>query len=452
VTNPLSRRLLQLAGLLSLLLIAVVVNYLLHGGASVVNPVAEAAQRTAAMPGAKLKLEVAYSSEGSSKVITGTGTGVYDGRSGRSEIQFTMPLPDGTSLSVEAVGDQRSVYTRSSALEPLLPPGRLWLGMQPLLGHEPAGGVGGGPGAEGMLEQLEAAGGDVEEIDHQTVAGHPTTRYKATIDPAREADIAAKDGDPVLAREYDAVAEGTEPVAMEVWIDGHGLARMIASTEKVPIPDGKSLDIRTRMEFSAFGHESHISLPPKRQVFDYTPILRAELGLEDGTSYGVPNRPAGARPLTAAAFRHQADAICGRTYTEARGLLPQEQSLIERLKGLDAHDPGVALPLLRRLSHWFEGPLFRVWHRQFRELNALVPPAEDAATFRRFQLLEAESTERSLAAAHAFQVGLTKLPNPLGHGDTGEHRREEINSLGAKLGITECTKKLGAANSSAELS
>ena len=52
VTNPLSRRLLQLAGLLSLLLIAVVVNYLLHDGSDAINPIAEAAKRTAAMPGA----------------------------------------------------------------------------------------------------------------------------------------------------------------------------------------------------------------------------------------------------------------------------------------------------------------------------------------------------------------------------------------------------------------
>jgi hypothetical protein len=451
VANPLSRRLLQLAGLLSLLLIAVVVNYLVHDGSAVVNPIAEAAQRTAAMPGARLKLEVTYSSESSSKVVTGTGTGVYDGHTGRSDVQFTMSLPGGGSLWVESLGDQRHIYTRSSTLESLLPPDKLWLGMQPLLGHEPSTGMGGGPGAEGMLEELKATGADVEEVDHQTVGGHPTTRYKTSIDPAREADVAEADGDRALAREYEAIAaQLPEPIGVEVWIDGHGLARMVAVDQKLPITsDGKTLDMTTRMEFFAFGHKSKIPLPPKRRVFDYTPILRAELGLEEGTSFGPLTPPAGAKPLGAAAFRHKANAICGRAYGEARELLPRERSLVERLKGLGPHDPSTEMPLLRQLSHWFEGPIYSLWRRYFHELAALAPPAADAATFRRFQLMEAKSTERAMAGARAFQIGLTKLPGSHGQSESYE---EKAKALGAKLGIPKCTQRLDATNSNAELS
>jgi len=452
VANPLSRRLLQLAGLLSLLLIAVVVNYLLHDGSEVVNPIAQAAQRTAAMPGARLKFEVTYSSDASSTTVTGTGDGDYDGRTGRSDVQMTMSLPGGHSIWVEALGDDRETFTRSSTLESLLPPGKLWLGMQPLLGHDPVGGMGSGPGARGILEELKAAGADIEEVDHQTVSGHPATRYRTTIDPAREADVAEANGDRALAREYEAIAEqAPDPIGVEVWIDGHGLARLVDLTQKLPTTSGgPTLTVDTRMEFFDFGHKSHMPLPPKREVFDYTPVLRAELGLEDGHSMGPLTPPAGAKPLSAAAFRHKADQICGKAYAEARALLPQEQRLLDRLELMGPHpaDPTAALPLLRRLARWVEGPIYRLWHRQFGELTALAPPASQAAAYHRFQLLEVKSTEWALASARAFQVGLTKMPDD----QKARHKQQEaeVRRIGDELGIPACTERLTASNSSAE--
>lgn len=454
MANPLSRRLLQLAGLLSLLLIAVVVNYLLHDGSDVVNPIAEAAQRTAAMPGARLKLEVTYSAEGSSRTITGTGDGVYDGRTGRSDVQMTMALPGGRSIWVETLGDERSIYTRSSTLESLLPPGKLWLGMQPLLGHDPVNAVGSGPGAGGTLEQLKAVGGDVEEVDHQSVAGHPATRYKTTIDPAREADLFAEGGDGTLAREYEAIAaQAPDPIQVEVWIDGHGLARLVSLEQNLPtVSGGPTLTVGTRMEFFDFGHKSHIPLPPMGKVYDFTPVLRAELGLEDGHSLGPLDPPAGTKPVSVATFRRKANAVCGRAYIEARALLPPEQRLMDRLEllGPNPADPAAALPLLRRVARWVEGPIYRLWRRQFGELVAVVPPPGEAATYRRFLSLEAQSTEWALASARAFQIGLTKMPNAAGQTDKHHRQEAEAKKIGAELGIPVCTEKLVASNSSAE--
>jgi hypothetical protein len=60
--TPLGKWCLRLAGLLAVLLIAVVVNYVAHGGTEGLNPVAEAAERTANMAGAKIAIEVKYSS------------------------------------------------------------------------------------------------------------------------------------------------------------------------------------------------------------------------------------------------------------------------------------------------------------------------------------------------------------------------------------------------------
>lgn len=447
MANPLSRRLLQLAGLLSLLLIAVVVNYLLHDGSDVVNPIARAAQRTAAMPGARLRFEVTYSAEGSSKTITGTGDGVYDGRTGRSDVQMTMPLPDGRSLWVESLGDQRNIFTRSSSLESTLPPGKLWLGMQPLLGHEPVGEMSGGPGAEGMLEELKAAGGDVEEVDHQTVGGHPTTRYKTSIDPAREADVAEESGDQALAREYEAIAErAPEPIEVEVWIDGHGLARMIAMVEKLPItPDGKTLDVTTRIEFFAFGHRSRIPLPPKRKVFDYTPVLRAELGLEDGSILGRSGPPAGAKPLSISAFRRQANAICSKALADSKSFLRRDEALTARFGTFGPADLGSAeaKSLLHATGRLFEGFAEGTGRRMLDELAAVAPPARDLREYRRFLKVNAQELETLVALARINQLGVYKVPG-VDRKAVEARRTVEQEKLAASLGVPACAPHSGS--------
>jgi hypothetical protein len=446
VANPLSRRLLQLAGLLSLLLIAVVVNYLLHDGGEVLNPIAQAAQRTAAMPGARLKLEVTYSAEGSSRPIVGTGDGDYDARTGRTDLQMTVALPDGSSIWVEALGDERTVYTRSSTLEPVLPPGKLWLGMEPLLGHDPQNALGSGSGAQGTLEELKAAGGDVEELDHQVVRGHRTTRYKSTIDLSHVADLLGEGGDRTLAREYEVLAEKVpDTIPVEVWVDDHGLARLVRTVQQLPtVPGGPTVTTDTRMEFFDFGHRSHIPLPPKRTVLDFTPVLRAELGLQGGHSLGPVTPPAGAKPLSAAAFRRRAVRICARAGAQVSSKLPREQVLLGEFKSLgrSAALSGAARPTLLRLGRWLEGPLFEAGRREIADLAALSPPPRDAATYRRYLALNARGLEWALASARVFQLGGFEVPGAQDHKALEAHLKRERKKLAAALGISPCERSV----------
>lgn len=454
MANPSSRRLLQLAGLLSLLLIAVVVNYLLHDGSEVLNPIAEAAQRTAAQPGARLKIEVTYSAEGSSKSIVGTGDGDYDARSGRADTQLTMSIPGGGSFWIEALGDERTVYTRSSALESVLPPGKLWLGMEPLLGHDPQNALGSGPGAQSMLEELKAVGGEVEELDHQIVRGHRTTRYKSTIDLSHVADLLGEGGDATLAREYEVLAERVpDSIPVEVWIDENGLARLIRMVQQLPtVPGGPTITTDTRMEFFDFGHRSKIPFPPKRKVLDYTPVLRAEFGLQDGTSLGLLSPPPGAKPLSATAFRHRARQICGRANVEAKRIVPTEQRLLRQLKGLgrSAILAGGGKPILLDLGRWIEGPLYRLGRGETRELASLAPPPADAANFSRYLTLDVKSLEEALAGARAFQLGLYKVPGPADRKAEEIRQKRERKHLVAALGIPVCEKEVKGSHSNAE--
>ena len=441
MANPLSRRLLQLAGLLSLLLIAVVVNYLLHDGSEVLNPIAEAAQRTAAMPGARLKLEVTYSAAGGAKTVVGTGAGAFDARTGRARVDFTVPIPGQTPMTVTSLGDQRTVYMRSPVLTAELPAGKEWLGMEPLLGHDPDV-LGGGPGARGTLEELRAVGGGVEELDHQIVRGHRTTRYKSSIDLSRVADTLAERGDASLAHEYEALAEKVpDSIPVEVWIDGNGLARLIRMVQPLPtVSGGPTVTMDMRMEFFDFGARPKVTMPPRSRVLDYTPVLRAELGLEDGHGLGPLSPPAGTKPLPTATFHRRVEGICRAGTAAAKGLLPRSRELTDRLKALgpDALRSGEAKPLIATTGRWFERSGYGLLQRLFRKLVAVAPPARYAADYRRWLRLNAQEAEWILAEARAYQLGVVKVPGAGDHEAEAKRQKREAKKLAASLGISGC--------------
>jgi hypothetical protein len=304
------------------------------------------------------------------------------------------------------------------------------------------------------LEELKAAGGDVEELDHQIVRGHRTTRYKSTIDLSHVADLMADGGDATLAREYEVLAEQVpDSIPVEVWIDDHGLARLVRMVQQLPtVPGGPTVTTDMRMEFFDFGHRSRIPLPPTSEVLDYTPVLRAELGLEDGHSLDAVTPPAAAKPLSTTAFRRRANQICGRAYVAVKALVPTEQRLLRQLKGLgrSAILAGGGKPILLDLGRWIEGPLYRLGRRETRELAALAPPPADAARFRRYLTLDVKSLEGALAGARAFQLGLYKVPGPADRKAEEGRQKHERKALVAALGIPVCEKELKVAHSDAE--
>jgi hypothetical protein len=278
--GPLQRRLLALAGLLSLLIIGLVVFHALHTGETGLNAVAEAAERTAKQPGAKLAMEVVYEVEGSPTKIVGNGSGVFNARTGRTQINLSVPVPGHSPVEFEAVGTQTVVYMRSPLFAGELPEGKQWLGMEPLPGRDSHTALGSNSSAKSTLDMLKAVGGSVDEVDKEKVRGHLTTRYKGSIEPSRVVDLLQEEGEDEAAKTYEALAErAPAAIPVEVWIDDHGLARQVEMTESVPTPAGPALTTRMRMQLYAFGSHPKVDLPPKSEVFDVTPTVRQELGL-----------------------------------------------------------------------------------------------------------------------------------------------------------------------------
>lgn len=452
--DPRSTRLLRLAGFLSVLLIAVVVNYLLHGGAAELNPVAQAAQRTAATPGARLRMAITYKVEGSSTTLRGTGTGSLNTSSGRSRMDFTMPIPGQPTLTMEAVGDSRHVYLHSSVLSPELPAGKEWLGMEPLLGHDPEQALGNGGNAKGTLEMLKAVGGNVDELDHQIVGGHQTTRYKATIDLSRAAKIFSEHGETDLASEYEQIVEKLpDPsIPVEVWIDEHGLARLIRMVQKLPtVSGGPTVTMDMRMEFFDFGAHPKVKLPPSSKVFDFTPVLRAELGLANGHNVVPLQPPAGAKPLSVSAFHQRVNGICRTSESELKRLAPTAEPLFRKLKNIDptALLNGEAKPLLRKVGRWTEDRLYPFGRRWLRNLAGVPPPVQYATKYRRYLQLDARDLEGALAGARLYQLGEFKLPGAEAQKAETKRLKKERQALVSSLGVSVCEKSVDSTGTSA---
>ncbi|HET7443722.1 MAG TPA: hypothetical protein VFJ57_03610 [Solirubrobacterales bacterium] len=274
----LSRRLLGVAAVLGLLLIAVVANHWLHDGDEVINPfnpISAAASQTAAAGGYTADTAVAYTVE-DGPPVKASGTAEYNAETGRARADISVPTPAGT-VDVESVGDSSHVYIRSAAFAGQLPDGAEWIGIEPLLGQTSPG-LAGSDGAKQQLQMLRAVA-DVEKVGSEAIGGVVTQRYHGTIYIDRVADYFAEKGAAPLADEYRKLAKlMPDPIPVEVWIGPDGTVREMRIISKLPSEDGRpGVTMDMRITIDELGVKPDIDLPDPGSVYDATPLLREQL-------------------------------------------------------------------------------------------------------------------------------------------------------------------------------
>jgi hypothetical protein len=437
---PLPRRLLRLAALLGLLLIAVVLNGLLQGGddADPSGGVAEAAARTQQTGGGRITMTATYSRPGGERKITARGHGVYNERSGRSRIAITIPAGLSTTKLI-AVGDESRVFVRAREIAAELPRGRSWLGMQPWVGgRSDAAAIGGNGGADG-LEVLRAAGGEAESLGTAAVRGVSTERWRGRITMSRYAATLRAEGKRKEAKVYAQVAEQvSEPVEVEAWVWPDGLVRRVRTVTTIGAgPGGSGLTMDMVVDLHDLGITPRIPLPPAGKVFDTTPITRAELGLLDGEA-AMPQSTAGGRSLSAEQLRNGANAICGLMTREAESLVEESGAmrLLNRL-GSDA-DLGEIERALRAYGNGIVAPFAGLARRGLGQLAGLRPPPRLRADYDRFLRSLAETTEAFEGLGRAAQLGNLGAVETL---QPISERISERNDVDArKLGLHACAQ------------
>lgn len=428
--EPLARRLLGLAGLLSVLLIAVVANAILYSDGNPFNPIAAAAVRTQAASGARFSIEAVYTSATLPRPVVAHGAGAYNSRTGRSRAVLEVPSPAGTQ-KVETVADARTVYTRSHAISEGLPPGRPWLGVEPWLGRSESAALAGS--AADQLSVLRAVSSDVESLGDEAVRGTPTHRYRSSIELVRYAGLLREEGKAASAHQYEQLAKlMPTPLEVEVWIDDAGMARRLREVMDLPTSPGQPpVTTDLRMDLFGFGAEPKVKLPPVHEVFDSTPLARAELDLLEGDSARTLVRPAG-EPLSPSAYRRRSSVICTgiehRIEALTRRAAPERAAMERFIRGggPKSHSPEETLRAFRMVSAAYFEPALEMVEASLARLGRLSPPPDRVPAFHHFMRLSATYVEVDLAETRAVEVGQLKLAQSLSdrlHSMSGQLRR-----------------------------
>lgn len=260
--------------MLSLLLIAVVVNSLLNQGSDSPfnpNPVAAAAEKTQEVPGMRMTMTMRISTE-SAPPVSVSGGGVYNGEENLGQFTYHVANPQGAPMEFDALAGEEAWYLRYPQLASKMPEGKEWLKLEGLPGQSEMSKASESP--QSALQMLAGAG-SVQRLGQAQVRGVPTTRYRVTMTAAGIAQALRTQGKDELAEEI----EGTQmagPTRGEVFIDRHGMMRRMNTTSTV-ITGGKTVTTEIRMDLFAFGIHPHIQLPDDSQVYDLSPALAKQM-------------------------------------------------------------------------------------------------------------------------------------------------------------------------------
>jgi hypothetical protein len=275
--EPLSRRLLQAAGVLSLLLILVVANSLLNSGSESPfnpNPVAAAAQRTQEVPGMRMNMTMQFRSESGSPV-TITGRGTYNGKSNLAELAYEGAAAAGQQMEFDAILGESAWYFRYPQFAGRMPEGKEWIKLEGFPGQKDASapGVGGPDESLGMLR----AAGTVSRLGQARIGHVQTTRYRVTMTPTGLARGLRAQGKDELAEQVERVApQMIGPVRAEVFITPDGMLRRMR-TVSTELSQGKAVTTEIRADLFDFGIEPEIAVPDDSQVYDLGPLLEERL-------------------------------------------------------------------------------------------------------------------------------------------------------------------------------
>jgi hypothetical protein len=266
-------KLLQAAGALSLLLILVVVNSILHSSENPLNPVAAAAERTADVDGLRFTMKVRNTSEAHSPRVD-HGTGALNLQTKLGIVHFNGVTSAGERLQVDmVVAGEDAIYLRSPQLRGKLPEGKEWAKMDPSLatGEDsvPAESPDSSLGMVAASERVHLSG-------HGQVRGVRVSRYVTSFEMGEmAADLRAKGEDELAEKCEKLTSQVVGPVRAEVFVDAKGLVRRIHIRMATTI-SGPPETVDSTMDFFDFGSQPNIQVPPESLVFDMTPLMEQQ--------------------------------------------------------------------------------------------------------------------------------------------------------------------------------
>ena len=198
-----------------------------------------------------------------------TGSGAFNAKTNRSSMTMTGSVPGypQASISVTAVSEDNRMYLTSSQFAGGLPDGKTWMLMElPDVGQMNFD-------ARSQLKQLEQTSSDIDVVGEERVGGVLTTQYDGITDTDLTIEMLREQGNDEAADQIEALHEAMpEEMPFSVWIDRRDLIRRMTMEMPFDAVAGEGATMTMTMEFSDFGIEPQIALPPESAVFDATEL------------------------------------------------------------------------------------------------------------------------------------------------------------------------------------
>jgi type II secretory pathway pseudopilin PulG len=263
-----------LAGAIAI--VGVVVALLAPSNGRVIDPVAKAADTTAAAGTAAFQISGSISADGQN--IPLSGDGAIDMGNTRMRMTMNFPVAGAGNFDIEELMDGTTIYMRMpAAVTQRLPGGKPWMKLD-LKELGKASGVDlekamqanqQNPGD--MLKALKGVS-DSKVVGHESIRGADTTHYHAEVDLKKAVErVATDEGAQQFSQMADSIGVSSLPV--DVWIDGNG--RVARQTVKF---SSTQFTMDFTIDYTQFGVAVDVTPPPDDQVMDAGAFLGAANG------------------------------------------------------------------------------------------------------------------------------------------------------------------------------
>jgi hypothetical protein len=247
------------------------------------DPVAQAASRTAAAGSSRVEFEMNMRVAGQSLDAKGWGAFTYGDPRGFLTFEMRIPELGDVRMDLRLVGLKLYLRLPAEVRGEALPRGKEWMGIDLAKSLEQAG-LGSldftrQQDPVQMLRYLQAASSDVAEAGYDEIRGVPTTKYVGHLDVRKALDagldqLGVSEAEREQARAgMKAMLDqlGSASVPFEVFIDESGLLRRLTMTMSMTV-ENESLEMSMQMDYFDFGVAVEVEPPPAAAVYDVTDL------------------------------------------------------------------------------------------------------------------------------------------------------------------------------------
>lgn len=254
-----------------------------------VDPVAQAAEVTQSLPGARVIFTGEVVSPLAYRRIRFSGRGVLNNRPLAAHLRYHFPDllagPSRAPLSLELRILGHIAYYHFPALDPGIDEKR-WIKIDEAKTAQAAG-LGSLPSAyvlnpDQYLTYLRAVSGGFAALGGQKIHGVWTTGYRGEIELQRAARLAPPDRRSATIAAVDNLEHvtGIGAIPFEVWIDGQHRVRRMSLSEGESSSFPNAVKVYITVDFITFGHEPRTPAPAAGETYDASRAAARALAAE----------------------------------------------------------------------------------------------------------------------------------------------------------------------------